>query len=72
MSNRSSNRSALRMMIAERGINGVLVDLGSVCHDIASEKHNNDNKYGALWNERGDELEELGLTYNVGRRADRR
>jgi hypothetical protein len=67
-----NNRSALRLMIAERGINGVLEDLGSVCHDIAGEKHNKDNNYGALWSERGDELIELGMNYNVGRRADRR
>ena len=64
--------SALRLMIAERGINGLLEDIGDVCNDIAEDKHNNDNNYGALWNERATEMKQLADRYNIGRRADRR
>lgn len=67
-----SRRRVLRLMIAERGINGLLEDIGAVCENIADDKHNRDNNYGALWMERAEELRELGKQYNIGRRADRR
>ena len=43
MLNNDERRRTLRWMSAQRGINGVLEDLGSVCNDIAEDKHNNDN-----------------------------
>lgn len=64
-------RHALRLMISAVGINGLLNDIGDVCNEIAVEKHNKDNNYGALWSERAEELKELGVQYNIGRRADR-
>lgn len=72
MSDYEKDRSALRLMIAERGINGVLEVLSDVCDDIAEDKHNKDNNYGALWIERSAELRNLSAEYKVGRRADRR
>ena len=65
-------KRTLRWFIAERGINGLLEDIGDVCDDIAEDKHNRDNNYGAIWIDRADELRKLGDQYNIGRRADRR
>jgi hypothetical protein len=66
--NLNNNQRKLRLMIAERGINGVLEDLGGVCEDIAKTK---DAKYAGVWMERGKELKDLGKRYNIGRAADR-
>jgi hypothetical protein len=72
LSDYEKDKAALRLMIAERGINGLLETIGDVCDDIAETKHNRDNNYGAIWMERGEELRKLGKEYNIGRRADRR
>ncbi len=68
----AQRKRTLRWFIAERGINGLLEDIGDVCDDIAEDKHNLDNNYGAIWTDRADELRTLGDQYNIGRRADRR
>ena len=57
-----SNRSALRLMIAERGINGLLEDIGAVCDEIAETKVT--YHWTSLWKNRADELRGLGTAYN--------
>jgi len=49
-------------MIAERGINGLLEDLGAVCDEIAETKVT--YHWTHLWKNRADELRELGAAYN--------
>ena len=71
MSDYAKDKAALRLMIAERGINGLLETIGDVCYDIAETKHNKDNSYGSIWIERGIELRRIAMDWNLGRRADR-
>ena len=64
-------RRSLRWMIAQRGINGLLEDVGDVCKDIAKEERNHRKAYAGIWMDRSKELKKLGEKYNIGRRADR-
>ena len=57
----TENRSALRLMIAERGIDGLLEDLSSVCKDIASES--NSPTYANTWYDRAHELKQTAQVY---------
>ena len=58
----TNQRTELRLMIAERGINGLLEDLGAVCDEIAETKVT--YHWTHLWKNRADELRELGAAYN--------
>lgn len=69
MSDYAKDKAALRLMIAERGINGVLETLGDVCDDIAECKHNIDTRYSATWLDRGDELRRIAMDYSLDKTA---
>lgn len=62
MSNAEQTRRTLRWMIAQRGINGLLEDVGAVCDEIAETKVT--YHWTHLWKNRADELRELGAAYN--------
>lgn len=62
----TENRSHLRRMIAERGIDDVLEDLSGVCKDIAGNTKS--PKYMNMWYDRAFELKALADQYEVSRR----
>jgi hypothetical protein len=53
----TENRAALRLMIAERGLDGLLEDLTDVCEEITEKNRN--NAFSLVWRNRTNELRKL-------------